>query len=201
MHWQTARSMAWTLASFMRLPCFIREQATRLLSHAHQGGTQPTRSMRVGNHIPDDLLIYNHHRSRRKSISTETRLRTRTSRSNGQSNIGRSADVSGARAGRSYGSWRNVFPKRVVLTLRCAPSSMSRLVSPPTRGSDARKSKRCSEIVMLSLQGARRDNSKDQDLGRSGGGASPSGVSDALSRCSSSCFSAAVRAKAKSVWR
>ena len=23
MHWQTARSMAWTLASFMRLPCFI----------------------------------------------------------------------------------------------------------------------------------------------------------------------------------
>ena len=47
---------------------------------------------------------------------------------------------------------------------------------------------------MLSLQGTRRDGSKYQDLGRSGGGdlrASPAGIPDAFIRSSSSCFSVA----------
>ena len=40
----------------------------------------------------------------------------------------------------------------VVLTRRCASSSMSRQVSPPIRGSDARKSRGCSLIHEWLLQ-------------------------------------------------
>ena len=169
------------------------------LMHIHEG-RNPLDPCEWVNHIPDDLLIsppppvppeiYQHgdapaHKDKRVEWAMYAKC---------GSTIGGGVDVSGATAGRSYGSWRNVSPKPVVLTRRCAASSTSRQVSPRTRGSDARKSKRCSEIVMLSLQGARRDDSKDQDLRRSGGGdlrASPSGIPDAFIRSSSSCFSVA----------
>ena len=136
--------------------------------HAHPGGPQTTRSTRMGNLDP----------RRPAGLATTTssagNLSPRDTPAHKDKRVQWAIDY-WRKCGCVKGKGRTqlwLLAKRLA-EAGCDDAEMRVILHeqaglPPIRGSDAGKSKRCCEITMSSLQGARRDDSKDQDFGRSG---------------------------------